>query len=401
MKKILLFGDTRHDASFTQYWSKDILTSLTTLGEEGVYLDLADKNFEYHLQEILHEGISFVISLYGVGLNIKVSDDEFLFNRLNIPVVCWMLDVLLSPNNFGLHLPLRHLLVACLNQEEIGWVRLINPSVRSAFFLPLGGSERVSEPKKLISERQIRLSYVGSFSPMFDRKWEGVPSGIEHILNDVIDHVVVNPMCPILEAAKDVFRIRNIELSNEIFVVFCRRYLNLANLYIREYCKQRVLDSFLNAGISIDIFGQALVSSRGGWESWKNAKWARLHGPCSYEESLKVAEESQIVVNAGVFPGGLHDRISMGMLQGAVVFTDPSSYYRECFIDGKDSLSFDWSHMEEIPGKITSLLADPERMQAMADLGRQKALEHHTWKSRMKRMLEVVRTYQAINGLEM
>ena len=93
--------------------------------------------------------------------------------------------------------------------------------------------------------------------------------------------------------------------------------------------------------------------------------------------------DSKIVLNTMTwFKAGAHDRIFNGMLAGAAVVTDDSTYLRREFTDGKEFVMFSRNEIRTLPDRVFDLFGHMQSTQKMADCGYQSAKEHHTWKSR-------------------
>ena len=90
------------------------------------------------------------------------------------------------------------------------------------------------------------------------------------------------------------------------------------------------------------------------------------------------------------FKNGAHDRIFNSMLNGAVCLTDSSIYLDEILHDGKDCVLYSLAEMERLPEMAKELLADPDRMQAVADAGYELAQAGHTWAHRAKTLHNLV-----------
>ena len=255
-----------------------------------------------------------------------------------------------------------------------------------------GGGKNVD-----ICERKYHISYIGNrLNYQIDRKFPNIPDEISILINDIIDIMIEDPLTPVMTALRRVLRAKNMNVPDNWLRKFCFNYLNFANLYMRDWSRLKVIRTLAKAGLSIDVWGGTHVLPE---FSWENEKWINAHGSCSYKDSLKIMANSQITLNVGMFPGGLHDRVSSGLLNDAVVLTDPSTYYYKNFVDGEDSLTFDWKHLDELPQKIVKFFADEERVQTVANLGRKKAMENHTWKNRAEKIVEQVQIYKAIAGI--
>ena len=83
------------------------------------------------------------------------------------------------------------------------------------------------------------------------------------------------------------------------------------------------------------------------------------------------------------------------MLQKALVITDKTAYLENNFTDGEDILLFDLNHLQEIPARIKELLTCEEKRKRIADNGFKKALQQHTWKNRVVKILEMIEEDEA------
>lgn len=123
---------------------------------------------------------------------------------------------------------------------------------------------------------------------------------------------------------------------------------------------------------------------------------SNLHyeGRISADEVIDRMMDAKIVLNTMTwFKDGTHDRVFNGMLAGAVIVSDSSVYMAEEFCgditsDKAELMLFELDELEWLPDIIKELLADPKWMQQIADRGRQKALYHHTWKTRAMELHE-------------
>lgn len=98
---------------------------------------------------------------------------------------------------------------------------------------------------------------------------------------------------------------------------------------------------------------------------------------------LPLMNDAKIVLNTMTwFKAGAHDRIFNGMLAGAAVVTDDSSYLQREFTDGRELVMFSLKEMKSLPERVFELFGHMQSAQQMADRGYQAAKEKHTWKNR-------------------
>ena len=98
---------------------------------------------------------------------------------------------------------------------------------------------------------------------------------------------------------------------------------------------------------------------------------------------------SKIVLNTMTwFKAGSHDRVFNGMLAGAAVVTDDSSYMRQEFSDGKELVMFSLDDIKNLPERVFELFGHMTKTQEMADLGYAGAKRRHTWENRAEYIRE-------------
>ena len=104
---------------------------------------------------------------------------------------------------------------------------------------------------------------------------------------------------------------------------------------------------------------------------------------------LPLMNDSKIVLNTMTwFKAGAHDRIFNGMLAGAAVVTDDSTYLRRTFTEGKELVMFSLKELQTLPERVFDLFGHSSHMQELADCGYRAAKEGHTWKNRAEYIRE-------------
>lgn len=80
---------------------------------------------------------------------------------------------------------------------------------------------------------------------------------------------------------------------------------------------------------------------------------------------LPLMNDSKIVLNTMTwFKAGAHDRIFNGMLAGAAVVTDDSTYLRRTFTDGKELVMFSLKELQTLPERVFDLFGHSSHMQS-------------------------------------
>jgi hypothetical protein len=152
---------------------------------------------------------------------------------------------------------------------------------------------------------------------------------------------------------------------------------------VMYYYRERTIRTLLDAGISVDIWG----------ESWKKSPLAdhknlTIHADALGDESLSIFRESKIALNVMAWhKGGFTERMANAMLAGSVLLTDRTTYGEYGFSDGVHCVMFSLGELSSLPQTVRGLLSDEKRCQAIADGGYRYANAHHTWACRAKELL--------------
>lgn len=81
---------------------------------------------------------------------------------------------------------------------------------------------------------------------------------------------------------------------------------------------------------------------------------------------------------------GFTERMANIMLAEAVLVTDDTAYLNGRYNEN-DMLVFQLNQLEKLPSKIQKLLSDDKKRSEIAENGRKKTREAHTWQKRAQR----------------
>ncbi len=156
-------------------------------------------------------------------------------------------------------------------------------------------------------------------------------------------------------------------------------------MYIKGMDRLRLLGAFPER--KIDVFGGN--DGKTGWKKLlKQHSNVVVHPAVSFEDSLKIMQQSRIVLNSSIKNKlGAHERIFSAMASGAVVVTNDNSLMREYFKVGKEILLFTSQNLEEVRQSVNELLGDESKRKRVADGGRKRVMQGHTWDHRAKQLL--------------
>ncbi len=142
---------------------------------------------------------------------------------------------------------------------------------------------------------------------------------------------------------------------------------------VREACVRAVHE----AGIKIGVVG-------GGWEK----TGLTVLGKCTVKQQVQVYKRAKVVLSVNHFPdlAGYHgDRTITAMASGTAVVQRWFPDLEEEFQDGVDFAVF--HDKTELVEKVRSLLENDERRDALGASGRARAIQRHSWISRVQDLL--------------
>ena len=182
----------------------------------------------------------------------------------------------------------------------------------------------------------------------------------------------VQAVCPAGEKLED-------EKLRELIV-----YMRFLDSYATSFFREQAVRILVESGITVTAYGV-------GWNQceWSSNPHLKYGGKISAASVLPLMMDSKIVLNTMTwFKAGAHDRIFNGMLAGAAVVTDDSTYLRHECTDGKELVMFRRDEIVSLPDRVCDLFGHMEQTQDMAERGYQFAQENHTWKNRAEYIIE-------------
>lgn len=278
----------------------------------------------------------------------------------------------------------------CIDQRHVEYVKRFFKNMKWVSFLPHAGTAIEDLPILPIKERPVDVLYAGSLSkyriemliPDFDQ-FRGFDAG--ELCNQVLQELVKHPNRTTEDVIEDYFSELELPISEEQLGEYISAFRFL-DAYAVSFYREMAVKLLVENGIRVAVYG----------EGWDRTQWADhpnliYGGSVPAPQVLPLMHQSKIVLNTLTwFKSGAHDRIFNGMLAGAVVVSDPSSYLEEQFENHQDIELFRLEEIQELPAIVEDLLADLDQAQSIADAGRQKAENCHLWSHRAD---EIERTF--------
>ena len=308
---------------------------------------------------------------------IMTDSDEYFLDTIDGPFYDVILDHPLYHHD-SLKIPLKDYHVICLDENHQHYIETNYPHIQSVDVLQMTGSG-LSTPPAPLAARKFDVLFTGTYTPLseiidvIDRS----PVFLRDNIHRLIDCMKRDPGLTMEDALTRLAIDTKDEVILENFPLHMQAYFTVDS-YLRAYYRQEVIRTLLDADIPILVCGH-------GWEdfSCRGIKNLQIGGSFAFQDTFRIMERSRILLNVmPLFKAGSHDRIYSSMLNGCVTVTDLSEWLTREFQD--ELVTYDLAHLDALPGLITDLLSDPQKMQEIAASGYTTATSCHTWKNRAK-----------------
>ena len=277
--------------------------------------------------------------------------------------------------------------ILCTDRNHVKYIRRFFKNIHQTDFLPHAGVE-LGHKHKPLNDRNIDVLYAGALPIYTVAKMipdlHSIPEvDGEHMMQSVLGELVQHPEQTTEQAIEAYVKTVRGDISDgrlqEIIVKM--RFLDS---YATSFFREQAVRILVESGIHVTAYGV-------GWDQceWSDNPYLTYGGKVPAPQILPLMNDSKIVLNTMTwFKAGAHDRIFNGMLAGAVVVTDDSTYLRRTFTDGKELVMFSLKELQTLPEQVFDLFGHISHMQEITDCGYHAAKEEHTWKNRAEYIRE-------------
>ncbi len=379
---VIYKGDSKYDTMCV--FSDELGSSFERLGFQVVTVDLNDeRDTNQKINMLASIQVKAFIGFNGVGAGVQLSDGAYLQDILNGPYYGFFVDHPVYQYN-RLVTPIRNMNAFVVDESHVDYIRLHHPGIKKVQMIPHGGI--IPAEVQSYEKRKKDVVFFGSFvrpEKILEQIDQLPEPGLTDIVYNVIERMLTDFQITIDMAFDAMLQENHLNLSPEDYHSFMS-YIRLADTYVRQYFRYLIVKTIAEAGIKIELYGE-------GWSDFQCGAKENLiiHEPVSFRESSDIMGHSKIVLNVMPwFKKGSHERIFMTMLSGAVCITDNSTYIDCKFTDNVEIITYSLNRLAELPVKIKYLLQDADAARNIAEAGRRKAEEFHTWDNRAEKMLE-------------
>lgn len=387
MEKRLIFFAGVYDT--LDIFTYELKREFEKMGYETMLFDSSDMSGSMaRLAQFTQKPVKAVITFNNLGYNMELVPGRNIWDELGIFCVNILMDHPFCYKK-ALDASPRYAAVLCPDRNHMRYLQRFYPQIPVTGYLPHAGIESGQEQKK-IARRSIDVLYAGGLSKTFAENVmpdfaQYVDFDARQIADRAYELLIANPEKTTEAAIEETLKEAGICLKEE---ELCRLIADLhyVDLLATSYYREKTIRTLVESGVNIHLYGY-------GWEecSWIRASNLTYGGRVPASEIVQKMQDARIVLSTMTwFKDGTHDRVFNGMLAGAVAVTDSSVYMKEEFPqtegDGAKLIMFELTEISKLPDTVKRLLADPQKMQQIADRGYCYAQQCHTWRSRAQEL---------------
>ena len=333
-------------------------------------------------------GNAVVVTFNNMGYNLEV-DGVNVWERFAVPYINILMD-----HPFHFEKPMREApktaVVLCTDRNHVKYIRRFYKNIHQTDFLPHAGIE-LGRKHKPLKERKIDVLYAGALpiytvGKMIPDLGEMYGLDTADMMREVLQELVVHPD-KTTEGAIEEYVHANEKCGRELNDEQLRHlitHMRFLDSYATSFFREQAVRSLVENGIEVTTYGV-------GWNlcEWSSNPHLKYGGKVLAPQILPLMNDAKVVLNTMTwFKAGAHDRIFNGMLAGAAVVTDDSTYLRRECTDGKELVMFRRDDILTLPERVCELFGHIQRAQEMADCGYEFAKQCHTWKNRAEYIIE-------------
>ncbi len=334
--------------------------------------------------DLLSDAPDFTLSFNGL---LPDHEGRFLCEMIRIPHIAILLD---SPNLYMSLAKSPLTVVTCDDRAFVQFFKNLG-SLRS-FFLP--HAVEADFQGDLDAERSYEVSVTGSCMDFEGRRksWpERFSPAMAAVLEEAAEITLSDQTTGYLEAYTQAMEHR-LQAKGDIDprAYSHEELFDQLEFYIRGRDRYDAITAIRD--VPVHIFGSKI--DKRGWDDYLSGmKNAVLHGPIPYEESLRVMQQSKVVLNSTpTIKDGGHERIFAALMAGAAVVTNETRFLTESFQEGRDIAFYRHNKYDALNDLVQNLSTDEVKRGEMVQRGREVVRQKHTWEVRAEALLLHLKT---------
>ena len=375
---ILIFkGDEELCYGILRFFSVELKKALVSIGENVVFFDPKSDSIRDCFGKEYKAVIGFMETFF---YNTLPDSDTRLFDLIVGPKFNYWPDHPAFYYQFLNCFP-KDYHILTLDRNYVNYINKYYSNV-TAHFLPPGACE--SSGFIPFEERKYNLSFLGTFVDYREalKSFNTNDDVTRAIGKTYLDYLIRFPGLTTEEAFARTLEYLGADVSTEQFLGVLQSTHRIATMGAARYYKERIIQTIVDAEITIDVFGESWKTS-----PFKDSQFVRIHEEVPPEKAVDIYRNSKMSLNIMTWhKDSITERVLDSMISGSISLTDVTPALKESFDDDKDIVFFSLESLEELPELIRRNMNNEE----IAISGRKKVLDNHLWKNRAKDLMKII-----------
>lgn len=340
---------------------------------------------EEELLALCRQKFDAVFDTNSALVSAKIDDDNYFMDCFDAPFYHLIVDHPLHVHG-ALNVPLKDYHVICLDAYHKTYIEQYYPHIKDVIVMPFGGiwaGEFAGEQWISMEDRPIQILFPGTYTPLeyYREQMEAHGEHYWEVAQEMLKEYQQGSKRPVHEIFQEKVH------GDEDFFALKLHKARYIEKYIREWYRQRILETLLQQNIVVDVVGFR-------WEMYQGeyADKLRRHSPCTYGKQLEMLGQSKMVLNVQpLFLDGVHDRVMNAMMNHSVAVTDSCEFLERNFLPEKEIVSFDKNAPEDMAFWVVENQKEHEKLQEISHKAYKKCKENHSWYQRAEYLLANIR----------
>lgn len=397
MKKIL-FVHTRELCYYSgRFFLQQMAAACRNLGADTEFMALETmKDFE-GLEQRMGEDFAAIIDINSKLPYVIRENGEPLLDDLGAPFYNYIVDHPLY-HHPGLVFPLKDYHVLGIDRRHCLYMQQYYPHLQQVSFLPLGATasaKQIPYEKRRIpllvsctyeEEEKKRREFHQLCQKLTGKKNGGDLCRLGEELMELMSagqdggEIAMEDALKMLLDPQDLLEGRYVTTEFPVLM----NYLYLVDKYVRNVRRRRVMEYVLSLNIPVTIMGE-------GWEPLVGKAKGRVTclGARRLEESFAIMADSRRLLDINpLFPQGVHDRVTTGMMNGALVFSDMSPEADPGMQQDRQLCYYSVRNLDSLGEMLLEM--DPAAQQQIAGQGCTYVRQHYSWQAQGQELLKII-----------
>lgn len=377
LKKILIIkGSSQYDAA--RCFCDELMRAFCDLGCLVTTLDLTSFPVSDHLDLFSQYDMIFSFDLTGIEL----------YNTMSVKPFFW--SFLIDPPfylNERLKKVTGNVMVSCIDRSHVNYIDKYYKNIPWTCFMPHGGLTGEHPSSIPYDKRKYNAVIIGSHQQLdgIMRVIDSLKKDFDPLLSEIINEALNDFSSDLTTIVYDKIYQTISDFDENVFKEFMY-HIRAIDALRRFHKRTSLINGLIKNNLAVDIWGT-------GWENLdiisQNKDLIGLHGAVNYNETKYILRNSKILLNdLPFYHNGSHERVFMGMQCGAIIATDRSHFFEECFKNDTDIIYYDTKDIESLVSKAVTLFDDKKVAQHIIDNAYSISADH-TWASRAYSILEI------------